>query len=422
MCSRGTALIAALILVVLVGVLGSTILYSTSTDLQISGNYRRSAQTFYAAEAGLAEVQHRLTGSPLSNAWYVGDLAIPLQYHWSAYVLTDSNWNSAFDPEYEGSWDNFVPQKGDFTNTVIQANSVQGDLAYWVKVRHKTEFDAERTGHQVAAPHYQDLDGSTVVHTYTNRGELVHFGYPLLSSDRPEPFTSLGPTIYVPIEIITSHGQVEGAEAILQIDVAHQPGPPIWGTMYIEKGLVLSGSTIVIEGIDQCGKLATGRAPIALAPGGKVTGGATLMGTPSIPQTVSSAINLDHEIEQLNRQAIPATANIQGMNLGSHASPAIVYAEPLSGTLNVSQVTGYGMLLVKGDVRVSAPFFWKGLIVASGQVVFSGGTGSMDVEGALYAKTVQVLHDSVRMVLDTCPIGDSLRMIPVHILAWRQIL
>ena len=46
---NGSALIAALLLVAVSGIMGATILFATSTDLQISGNYRRAIQTFYAA-------------------------------------------------------------------------------------------------------------------------------------------------------------------------------------------------------------------------------------------------------------------------------------------------------------------------------------------------------------------------------------
>ena len=58
---KGSALIAALLLVAVSGIMGATILFATSTELQISGNYRRAIQTFYAAEAGLAEPQRRLS-------------------------------------------------------------------------------------------------------------------------------------------------------------------------------------------------------------------------------------------------------------------------------------------------------------------------------------------------------------------------
>ena len=98
------------------------------------------------------------------------------------------------------------------------------------------------------------------------------------------------------------------------------------------------------------------------------------------------------------------------------------YAKPSSGTLHISRVTGYGILLVKGNVQIAAPFQWQGLIIVSGQVVFAGGLGTSILNGALYADRVQVLHDDVSIMLDTCPIAATLRRLPVKTLNWRQLL
>jgi hypothetical protein len=98
------------------------------------------------------------------------------------------------------------------------------------------------------------------------------------------------------------------------------------------------------------------------------------------------------------------------------------FAEPSGGTLTVSQVTGYGILLVKGNVQIAAPFQWEGLIVISGQATFTGGLGSSILNGALYADRVQVLNNDVSVTLDTCPIAATLRTLPVQVLTWRQLL
>lgn len=57
--SQGIALVAALLLVVVVGIVAPTVLETTSTELKISENQKRAVQDFYAAEAGLAEGQVR---------------------------------------------------------------------------------------------------------------------------------------------------------------------------------------------------------------------------------------------------------------------------------------------------------------------------------------------------------------------------
>jgi len=419
---KGSALIAAMLLVAVSGILGATILFATSTDLQISGNYRRAVQTFYAAEAGLSETQRRLSGSPVSNPLFLGDLPSPYQPHWSAYVFSHVGWKPADDQTYDAQLTNFVPLSGNSTNTLTQPNSVQSEVAYWTKVHHKTEYDAEQAGHRLATPHYLDGDSVTTLHSMNNRGQLIQFGYPLAASLKPEQFTSSFPTLYAPVEVITSHGQVEGADSILQVDVAHPAGPPMWAPIYVGNEVLFSGGMITIQGIDTCGLLPAGRPPISLAPLATLVGTASFTGNPSTPQISLTSLDLDQQIKDLKNGAAPIVADLYGVTLGSATSPSLFYAEPSGGTLTVSQVTGYGILLVKGNVQIVAPFLWEGLILVSGQVTFSGGLASSTLNGALYADRVQVLHDNVSITLDTCPIAATLRTLPVQVLTWRQLL
>jgi len=419
---KGSALIAALLLVAVSGIMGSTILFATSTELQISGNYRRAIQTFYAAEAGLVETQRRLRGGPTSNPVFLGDPASPHQPNWSAYVFPQAGWKPAEDPTYNALLANYVPLSGNPTNTLVQQNSVQSDLAYWTKVHHKTEHDAEQSGHRQATPHYVDGDGVTKLHSKKNRGQLVRFGYPLPISVKPEQFTTTLQSLYPPVEVIASHGQVEGADAILLAEVFHPAGPPMWAPVYVGNQLGLSGSRITIQGTDACGLFSPGLPPISLAPSASLMGTASLAGIPAIPQVSPIALDLDQQISSLKNGATLVTSDLIGMNVGLATSPAVQYAEPASGTLIVSQVTGYGILLVKGNVQIAAPFQWEGLVVVSGQATFGGGLGSSSLNGALYANRVQVPNDDVSITLNTCPIAKTLRTLPVQVLTWRQLL
>ena len=420
--SKGSALIAALLLVAVSGIMGATILFATSTNLQISGNYRRAIQSLYAAEAGLAETQRRLSGFPVSNSVFLGDLAAPYQPNWSAYVFSHAGWKPGHDLSYSALLTNYVPLPGNGTNTLAMPNSVQSDMAYWTKVHHKTEYDAEQAGHRLAIPHYLDGDGVTTLHSMSNRGQLIQLGYPLATSVKPEQFTSSLPTLYAPVEVITSHGQVEGADSILQADVIHPAGPPVWAPIYVGNEVVLSGGMIGIQGIDTCGLLPVGRPPISLAPSATLVGTASFTGNPSTPQISPGSLDLDQQIKDLKKGSTKVTGDLIGVNLGTATSPALHFAEPPGGTLIVSQVTGYGILLVKGNVQIAAPFQWEGLIVVSGQTTFTGGLGSSILNGVLYADEVQVLNNDVSITLDTCPIAATLRTLPVQVLTWRQLL
>ncbi|HNP30807.1 MAG TPA: pilus assembly PilX N-terminal domain-containing protein [Nitrospirales bacterium] len=424
--STGGALIAALLLVSISAIMGATILFATSTDLQISGNYRRAMATFYVAEAGIAETVIRLGGSSLSNPAYLGDPSPILQSNWSVYVLSNPDWKSQNDNEYSGLFTNYVPLSGNLTNTAVLPNSVQTALSYWTKIRHKTEYDAEQAGHSPLTPHYQDGDGITATHAINDRGNLIFYGFGSGNELTATSFTSANPTPYSPIDIIISQGEVEGAMSLIQVEVAHPTGPPLLGTVYANKGVVISAGTAAVQGFDSCGLLTGGRPPVRLGPAGALAGTATFTGNPPAPQVGMESLDLVKALDSLKRGAQVISGDLVSVNLGAPGNPALVYADPLTGgfssILAVQNLNGYGVLLIRGNLKVSAPFHWEGLVIVSGQVTFDGGTGTSVIQGALLADQVQILNGEVRMSLDTCPIAASLRVLPVVTLNWQHLL
>jgi len=424
--STGGALIAALLLVAISAIMGATILFATSTDLRISGNYRRAVETFYAAEAGIAETAVRLSGSPSSNPMYLGDSSPIMQPNWSAYVLSNPGWKSQDDTSYSILFTNYVPLTGNLTNTAVLANSVQTALPYWTKVRHKTEFDAEQAGHSSLTPHYQDTDGVTTVHSKSNQGNVVFYGFASGNGLKPISFTSANPTPYSPVEIIISQGELEGAISLLQVEVAHPSGPPLLAPVYANSQVFFGGGTAAVEGFDSCGLLSEGRPPVWLGPAGALVGSPTLTGNPPTPQLGTDALDLVKALEDLKRGAEVINGDLVSVNRGVPGNPAVLYAEPLAGgfssELAVQNVNGFGVLLVKGNVKISAPFHWEGLVIVSGQITFDAGIGTSAIHGALFADHVHILSGDVKMTLDTCSIAASLRVLPVVILNWKQLL
>lgn len=137
-------------------------------------------------------------------------------------------------------------------------------------------------------------------------------------------------------------------------------------------------------------------------------------------------LNLFKVLDGLKRGAQVIDGDLVNLSLGAEENPALLYAEPLDGGFSshfgVQNIMGFGVLLVRGNVRISAPFYWKGLVIVSGQVTFDGGLGTSAIHGALVADQVQMLSGDVTITLDTCPIATTLRVLPVAILNWKQLL
>ncbi len=71
----GVALVLALVLMLLMGVLGTVLYSTTSTEMQISRNYFWRQDAFYAAERGIEYAQ---TDSNIYNTVGTGSVNIPL--------------------------------------------------------------------------------------------------------------------------------------------------------------------------------------------------------------------------------------------------------------------------------------------------------------------------------------------------------
>jgi len=65
---KGVVLVVALVFLVVLGVMGSAAVMMARGDLKISGNYKNSEQTFYAAEAGIEHARETLRGMNESSA------------------------------------------------------------------------------------------------------------------------------------------------------------------------------------------------------------------------------------------------------------------------------------------------------------------------------------------------------------------
>jgi hypothetical protein len=422
---HGIALLAALILMTIVGLMGTSILIAISTELTISGNYRRGIEAFYLAEAGVEEARARLRGSSFTTPGFIGDPGSDYDVQWSAYVLTSSDWKPTDDENYSERSTNFIPTQHSQTNLAILANSLQTDLPYWVKIRHKTEYDSERNGHRVVSPHYLDRDGSLEKHTKGSRGNIIFYGYPTSDSTKPIEFTTAGITAAFPVEIVTARVTLKGGTSVIEVEVMHHPGPRALGALYARNGVSLTGSSSTLSGEDHCGAVSS-KAPVYTLTPSVTAGNATFQGHPQGPSQGPLDIDLPVTIGSLRKGARLLTTDQIGLTLGSSTDPWTLYADVRNsgntGVFTIQNAMGFGILLVEGHVHIRGPLNWHGLIVNTGTLTIDGSTGPIRIWGGVWSDQVQHLAGDIAITSDSCAIKTSLLSRPLTVTKWRQVM
>lgn len=425
---KGLILPAALGLLTIIVVLSTTALFLTSTDLKISGSYKQSEKAFYSAKAGIEEARARLRGS-ISTLDFAGDPASTSDSWWSAYILTSPAWQTSDDPGYDANYRNYFPAGSTPDSLFLTANSLENGLDYFVKIRHKCEYDAERTGHTSTSSHYYDGDGSTFTHSTSSPGNIIFYGYGNPSSPTTAlQFTTPGTTQHKPVDIITSYGIFGDSLKILEAEVVHPPGPVIRSTLYAKGDITGNGSALTVDGNDNCGASAVSLPPVyTLSPSVTALNGTpTLFGTPPTPQIGTDDIDITGYVDNLKEAAsIVFTTDRNNETYGGINQPETCYSDTSSpynvGGLKLSNITGYGILLVKGDLTLGGGFNWNGLVLCTGVLVFNGGGAGINIRGAVLADQTVDINGGIDIRYDSCMIDNCLNNQTLKIINWREI-
>jgi hypothetical protein len=421
----GAALTAGLMLLAVLTLVGATAISISVLGVEMSGNYRSVANAFYASEAGLQEAKGRLRGvSTAPN--YAGDPAANPDPLWSAYILTSNTWQTSDDPHYDAAYQNYIPTTGSHTNTTITASSLQTDFPYWIKIRHKREYDAEQAGHTVAVSHYFDNDGSTATHTSAAAGNIVYYGYgnPATPTTAMQ-YTTAGATADKPVEIITAYGDSGGSSKIIEVEVVRNVGPAINSTIYTKGNVTGNGNSLFVNGNDNCG-VAPSLPPIYTKTPSTTTlnGGPTLAGNPSTPQSGPDDLDIIGYISSLKTGATIVTTDQNGTNFGNSSNYVTIYSDtsnpPNVQGLKIQNGTGYGMLLVDGDLTLGGGFEWNGILLVSGTLVFNGGGLGINIRGTVLATQTVDINGGVDVRYDSCEVKKSLSNLPLVIISWKE--
>ena len=422
--NHGFALVAVMLLMAVVGVVTATVLQTTSTEIQISGNHKQAVQEFYAAEAGLAEARSRLRKTGATEVSFIADPAVTSDPSWTAYIVESAEWSPSVDPEYASHETNVIPLPGHPTNTVVQPNSLQTGIPYWANIRHKTEYDAERAGHKPATPHYVDLDGSHTGHSKNNRGNVVYYGYPSPADTVPVSFTTNTSTPWLPIEKIVAHGYATNGTEVLEEEVYHPPGPNQLGALHSSGSVSLTGVPGSIDGHDACGVV--GSLPPVVY-GGTITSVPTIHfdGTPASPQHSPHVPAPASALATLNADAVALNADQINQHLGTALVPMTFYAEgglfPQPQGIRFQQTRGFGILLVNGNATLEGEVQWDGMILVSGTLFLNGQGSGIVIRGAVWAGEIDQPTGPLTVQYDSCRLKAALLSLPTRVRTWREI-
>ena len=408
---KGMVLIITLSLLAILTLTGTIIINSINTDIKISSNFRTSKQAFYAAEAGTEEARERLSGG-LTAINFIGDTAIPPYGSWSTYLSTYSAgnagwlaWLSTNDPNYSAS----------YTNNIN--DSRQTAIPFWVKVRHKREFDA--------------IPGSYVDNTIASDSEIIFYGFtdPSIQITPIQFSTSAPSSAYAPVEIITAYGSSSTSVKNIEIEVVRDPGLPAVATFYSNTSANTRGSSIDISGIDSCGNNAPQIGTIYTKDPGATTPGGGSHPTYSTPP-VSGPIDLDIAeyiarymedfidiIEEINN---PRATNISDWGSSTNHKVFHYNPTPATTTLDLKDTPGFGLLMVEGDLEIKGNVQWTGLVLVTGKVTCKGG-GNRRIEGAVYAGGEIQLNGNITAVYNSCAINNLLNLKVMRLIKWNHM-
>jgi hypothetical protein len=220
------------------------------------------------------------------------------------------------------------------------------------------------------------------------------------------------------------------SKAQVQIVVIASPPPPSPATIYTKGNVTGNGSSLTVSGNDACGA-GTALAPIYNKDPAttNLNGSPTLSGTPSTPQHGALDIDIPAYVDALmGNTTTTLTEDQNGATYGSSTNYVTVYSDtnnpPNNQGLKLQNVTGYGTLLVKGDLTLGGGFQWNGVILVTGSLTMNGGGGGINIRGQIYANTSTAnevdINGGVDIGYNSCDVKKAFAAAPLKVVNWKH--
>jgi Tfp pilus assembly protein PilX len=365
-CQNGFLLSAALTLLTALMLLGTTAFILSSTDIKIGGNFRNNQMALQVAMAGAERAREALRIENLAS---------------SDKASFSDELNSAMRKGANGALNGYTTT----TDDTPLANGTMNNVTYAAYMTN------------------DNLNGDTYLSTTDTNGKV------LITS------VATGPN---------------NSKAKVEIVVTSFPPPSTPATIYSKDNVTTNGSSMNISGNDAC-NAGTNLAPIFTKDPATTNsnGSPTFTGSPPTPQHGTLDIDIQGYVDALKGAATTTlTADQSGGTYGSSSNYVTVYSDATlqaDGELRLNNVTGYGILLVKGDLQMAGNFDWNGLIFVTGVITTSGGgSNAKNIQGLIFGGASSlgdtVVNGSVTVGYDSCKVKQALAGQPLKVVNWKQ--
>ena len=361
---EGFLLIAALTLLTVLTLLGTTAYILSSTDIKVGGNFRDSQSALQVAMAGGERARSQL-----------------------ATVL--------------------FPVSGPMVSLSAELAAVRGANNVLNGYASGTDDVALATG---------SLNGSSYVAYLTNDALDANGQYSTTDANSKVLITS----------VATGPNNASARVEMVVYSPAGLASSP--AAVYSKGDVTGNGSSLTIDGTDACGEASSIGAIYTKDPAST-----NLNGNPTITGSIShGSTNFDitDYIKKLKASATTTlTADQNGATYGSSTNYVTVYSDtgnpPNNQGLKLQNVTGYGILLVTGDLEFGGGFQWNGIIMATGSVTLNGGGGGINIQGLVFSGTSTLTDITVNggntIQYDSCKAKKALGGGGVIIVNWKQV-
>jgi Tfp pilus assembly protein PilX len=402
---RGIALLLAVIIILILSGLAISLVLLTDSQVRMGQTAQGQGRVFFAALGGLEEARGRMNGSAPDTI----TPSLPSSTTQVLYIVNSTSSDpvqptNLSSPYYDSEYSTEFP--GGFASaTVSTLNSDQPGagtstaIPYkWVRITLMTEASTNTDINQDGVLSQTPIYWNGTQQTLSSTNATLVYVLTALAVDSTKVMKMLQTEVagaaggaFSPIATLASAGSATFSGRVLS-GGSHGSSPP----------------NIIISGNDSNTGSGGCSAPVAPLPGisaaGSITSSATtITGNPAMqaflapfPLPVATLISEYQTSATLITSVDPNHVTFSGTSYtatgttlgtqpsgGNSGTAQIVYADQpltITGTGN----TGYGLLLVNGNLSVSGNLNYQGVIIANGQISFSPASlGNITLSGSM---------------------------------------